>query len=410
MSRAIAGAGSTVTPTVGLLVEGYPGQRSVEELARSSDVGDIPRIHYVEVARAVQAEVIDGPYMERSASRPGRVALRLSGFPLAEVVEAFLRRRRYSTVCAWSDRLGLPLALLHKVAGSKHDLVLVSQWPSRPKKAIFLKRLKVHTHLRAILNSSTYQIGYAARELGVPEDKLHVAHRPVDDRFWRPAPPSPENVICAVGWEARDYETLTRAVADLDVHVTIAVGMIGMVASSKDAREGRERLAVLTPWKRTYGYSFQEAWLAKVQSDGVPTNVTVAYQLDASELRELYARSRFVVVPLHDVDSNCGVTTVTEAMAMGRAVVVTRIRGQSAVIVDGHQGRYVPPQDAGALRDAIVDLLDHPEEAERMGRAGRALVEERHTMDRYVRQIAELLREMGACRSGSRHAPGHMGE
>jgi len=36
--------------------------------------------------------------------------------------------------------------------------------------------------------------------------------------------------------------------------------------------------------------------------------------------------------------------------------------------------------------------MDHPDEAERMGRAGRALVEERHTLDGYVEQIATIVR------------------
>ncbi len=394
---------------IGLLVEGYPGQRECKELSRLSDAGQLPRVHYVEVARAVDGEVIDGPYMAAHANLLLRLAMRLFGYPLAEVGHTFLHRRRYSTLCAWSDRLGLPLALLYKLARSRGDLVLVSQWPSRPKKAIFLRHLRVHTHLRAMLNSSTYQLDYACRQLGVPGKKLQVAYRPVDDRFWAPTPPSQDNRICAVGWEARDYDTLMRAVQDLDVHVTIAVGMIGMAVASVPSvsshvasdrlQSDPTRLGVLAPWKQTYGYALQEGWLAKVQQGGAPSNVTILYQLVAQELRELYHGSRFVVVPLYDVDSNCGVTTVTEAMAMGRAVIVTRIRGQRDVIVDGEQGLYVPPRNPAALRAAILHLLAHPEEAARMGRAGRALVEERHTMDAYVAQLAALLSgEQGAGR------------
>ena len=39
----------------------------------------------------------------------------------------------------------------------------------------------------------------------------------------------------------------------------------------------------------------------------------------------MYARARLVVVPLHDVDFDAGVTTITEAMAMGKAVVATQM-------------------------------------------------------------------------------------
>ena len=114
----------------------------------------------------------------------------------------------------------------------------------------------------------------------------------------------------------------------------------------------------------------------------------------------MYARARFVVVPLHDVDFDAGVTTITEAMAMGKAVIATRTRGQVDVIRDGENGRYVPPGDVAALRAAIQDLLDRPDQADRMGKAGRALVESRHTLDRWVADVAAVV----AGRPGSRQA------
>jgi glycosyltransferase involved in cell wall biosynthesis len=94
---------------------------------------------------------------------------------------------------------------------------------------------------------------------------------------------------------------------------------------------------------------------------------------------------------LHDVEFDAGVTAITEAMAMGKAVVVTRTRGQVDVIRDGESGLYVPPGDPVALRTAIRYLLDNPAEAERMGRAGRATVEAHHTLDRWVSAVAEVV-------------------
>jgi glycosyltransferase involved in cell wall biosynthesis len=110
------------------------------------------------------------------------------------------------------------------------------------------------------------------------------------------------------------------------------------------------------------------------------------------ELRDLYASARFAVLPLEDVESDCGVTALTEAMAMGKAVILTRTRGQIDVIEDGVQGMYVRPHDPQALRAAIEYLLAHPEEADRMGRAGRALAEERHTLTGFVEQLAATVR------------------
>jgi glycosyltransferase involved in cell wall biosynthesis len=100
-----------------------------------------------------------------------------------------------------------------------------------------------------------------------------------------------------------------------------------------------------------------------------------------------------VAVPLHQADFDAGVTTITEAMAMGKAVITTRTRAQVDVIRDGLHGLYVPPGDPRALRQAIGYLLENPEEAERMGRAGRQQAERWHALDHYVRRVATIVRE-----------------
>jgi glycosyltransferase involved in cell wall biosynthesis len=112
------------------------------------------------------------------------------------------------------------------------------------------------------------------------------------------------------------------------------------------------------------------------------------------ELRGLYSASLFVVVPLQDMDYDAGVTALAEAMSMGKAVIVTRTRGQVDLI--GVQGIYVPPRDPRALRAAIERLVADPAEAERMGRAGRRLVEERHTLSGYVAQLASIVSDEAA--------------
>ena len=101
---------------------------------------------------------------------------------------------------------------------------------------------------------------------------------------------------------------------------------------------------------------------------------------------------------------DAGVTTLAEAMSMGKAVIVTRTRGQIDLIQDGTQGIYVPPKDPRALRAAIEHLIADPAEAERMGRAGRALVEQRLTLSGYVAGLAKIVR--GEATAGSMEARG----
>jgi glycosyltransferase involved in cell wall biosynthesis len=352
-----------------VMVPAWPGQLTCSELVRQAAADLRPRTDYVELARALDADVMDMEYMRRRATRTARVIERRLGVVPAQVVEAFLGRRRFRHIVARADRLGLPLALLFKLARSRRDVVLVSAWLSRPKKAFFLDPLRVDSHLKAIVNYSSAQMEIAAERLGVQRELLHHALQPVDEQFWRPSREPAENVICAVGLEARDYLTLIEAVRGLDMRVELAVGTTvfttGDVASD------------LAPW------------VAPIVRIGLPSNVVVHQQLDHRQLRRLYARARFVVLPLHDVDFDAGVTSIAEAMGMAKAVVVSRTRGQRDLVRDRENGLYVPPGDARALRGAIEHLVAHPGDAERMGRAGRAMAEHDITLDRWVGRVVD---------------------
>src|SRR6266487_2699830 len=103
------------------------------------------------------------------------------------------------------------------------------------------------------------------------------------------------------------------------------------------------------------------------------------------ELRQLYADSCFMVMPLENVKFQAGVTAILECLAMGKAVICSRVPGQTDVVIEGENGRYVPPGDPSALSTEIRRLLSRPEEAVRLGANGRKLVECQMNLDLYVR-------------------------
>jgi glycosyltransferase involved in cell wall biosynthesis len=79
-----------------------------------------------------------------------------------------------------------------------------------------------------------------------------------------------------------------------------------------------------------------------------------------------------------------------EAMAAERPVVVTRAGGMPEIVTDERTGLLVPIADPGALARAILRVLRDPAEARRLGRAGRAVVEERYSAEAMGRRYAEL--------------------
>jgi glycosyltransferase involved in cell wall biosynthesis len=79
-----------------------------------------------------------------------------------------------------------------------------------------------------------------------------------------------------------------------------------------------------------------------------------------------------------------------EAMACGTPVVVTSVASLPEVVADGKTGFVVPPNDPAALREKLAWLLEHPDDAARMGAAGRRRVLEHFSWPAVVRRCLEL--------------------
>jgi glycosyltransferase involved in cell wall biosynthesis len=86
--------------------------------------------------------------------------------------------------------------------------------------------------------------------------------------------------------------------------------------------------------------------------------------------------------------------TVTEAMAAGKAVVASNVGGIPEQVVDGLNGRLVPPKDAGALASAILDLIGNPELLSAYGKASRRRAEELFGMDAFISAYEKLFQKM----------------
>lgn len=88
--------------------------------------------------------------------------------------------------------------------------------------------------------------------------------------------------------------------------------------------------------------------------------------------------------------------TVVQALLCGVPAIAYDVDGAAEVCLDGETGRLVPPGDLGRLREAVVWMMDHPNERRKMGRCGRSLCEKRFDaavmVDRLEALYAEQLR------------------
>jgi glycosyltransferase involved in cell wall biosynthesis len=348
---------------VALTVSGLIAPDIREQIAK----GQRPRADYLELARGLDADLIDYAAARKITGRIGAAIEKLGGPNLVLAVACWKVRNNYRAILTDGEQIGLPLATLLKFTPGRRPVhLMIVHVISEKKKVAFLDWLGVQSAIDRFITYSTWQQRFITDRWKLTDDRVPWTPFMVDQGFFalERVTPDPGTLpqICAVGLERRDYETLLQAVENLDVHVVIAAA---------------------SPWsKRGEG----------VTTRSIPTNVTVR-KFTQYELRQLYADSCFMVMPLENVKFQAGVTAILECMAMSRAVICTRTPGQTDVVVEDENGRYVPPGDPSTLSSEIQRLLSRPDEATRLGSNGRNLVERHMNLDLYVQRLADFVDE-----------------
>lgn len=322
-----------------------------------------PRADYVEMAQRFGAELIDYTVARSKTGWFGKLLERVGGSNLMLAWACFKERSNYSVIFTDGEQIGIPLAWLLKFGGrNETSHLMISHILSVGKKMIFLDIFKLKKQIDTFFVYSTWQKRFIEERWQVNSDQVVFTPFMVDSQFFslEQVTPQPRRMICAVGLEFRDYPTLIEAVRDLDVEVVIAAA---------------------SPWSKRSD---------STQDVDIPENVTIQ-KFTQFELRQLYADSLFMVMPLYEVNFQAGVTALLEAMSMERAVICSQTSGQTDVVVEAETGLYVPPEDPEALRSAIEKLLNAPQQAIEMGQAGRQRIESEMNLEQYVKRLEQFV-------------------
>src|SRR3989344_1134809 len=84
---------------------------------------------------------------------------------------------------------------------------------------------------------------------------------------------------------------------------------------------------------------------------------------------------------------------ILEYMSAGKAVVATRVGGNPELVVHKYNGLLVEKESAGELRNALLQLLKHPDECQRMGMYGLKVIKECFSLEVMVRKYEEIFQE-----------------
>jgi glycosyltransferase involved in cell wall biosynthesis len=141
--------------------------------------------------------------------------------------------------------------------------------------------------------------------------------------------------------------------------------------------------------------AFREQYTKWVAELGIGGHFTFTGTIaGAGALAPAYA-SAAVVCQLSRWQEGFGVTII-EAMSCGRPIVATRMGGIPEVVAENETGFLVPPASPAIVAAKLLELLNDPALAEKLGQAGRRRVEEKFSL---TLNVAECLDAYGIAQS-----------
>ncbi len=313
------------------------------------------------MATAFDADLVDYAEATTSAGLLGRLVAKALGDNARLALRCHQLRNRYDVIVTDGEQVGLPLAALlwfSRHTRARH-MMIVHIMSTTPKTRLF-RALRLGARIDEMLVYATAQADYIVQRLRYPRERVTLTPFMVDTSFFAPDTVTSTRttpLVSSAGLELRDYPTLVEAVRGLDVDVV---------------------LAAASPWSKRR---------SELDDMALPPNIEVV-RLDLFQLRQLYADSSIVVMPLRETDFQAGITTILEAMSMAKPLICTRTTGQTDTVEDGRNGVYVPVGDAAALRAAITQLLDDTDRIHRLGAAARAWAVEHADIERYASRLA----------------------
>ncbi len=137
------------------------------------------------------------------------------------------------------------------------------------------------------------------------------------------------------------------------------------------------------------GQPYDQDYLAMLRDRARGKAVFFEHDVDDANLAKRYQSAFVVVQPSVSIDWRGGTTLVSElfgiavveAMLCARPVIVARTGALPERVDDGVTGFVVPPGDALAIRDRLMQLHAAPELAAEMGRRARQTALARFTWD-----------------------------
>jgi len=137
-----------------------------------------------------------------------------------------------------------------------------------------------------------------------------------------------------------------------------------------------------------------------VQAKSIASHVELVGQVPYVKVPSYTRRARVGWVPWQPIEKHCKniPTKMFEYMACGLPIVASDLPPIRRFIAESECGILVNAADAHEHAKAILYLLDHPDEAQRMGENGRRAVKEKYNWESEGRKLLRLYEELLSAR------------
>ena len=270
----------------------------------------------------------------------------------------------YGTLVATTNGMGLALALGKSLGLTRASVLLLAMGllPSKPN--ALQRRLypAILQHIHLVTISRGEQLSMQRRLPGQP---IHYIPFGVDQHYWTPQNKAQEgNYVLAIGNDPhRDWPTL-------------------IVGWGLDLPPLKIVTSLPVPNAPANVEIIRGDWRTQVLTD--------------ETVRELYRGAQFVVIPIRQTIQPSGQSACLQAMACGKAVVLSDIEGlwDRDLMVDGESVVLTPPGDPRALAEKVRMLASDPALASQIGHRARRVVEEHLNVDNMADALAALLEQI----------------
>jgi glycosyltransferase involved in cell wall biosynthesis len=130
----------------------------------------------------------------------------------------------------------------------------------------------------------------------------------------------------------------------------------------------------------------------------LPPNITVQFNhygaISYTELLTEYEKSYAVAIPLTDTNALAGLTSLLDAMAMQKAVIMTKNSRINLDVEKEGIGIWVDPGDVRGWQKAVTYLLAHPQEAKQMGNRGYYLCQSKYNLEIFSSNLANIFKSL----------------